>query len=379
MNNIVPKALAYIGKRNTGKTHNLIEQLEFCIQDGYVAIIFDTATQHKNKSILYKAKNMFPDMQIFNHENIDCIETWEDEKRNLSHLTNNVLTGRIIGFDLSHYLELSYEYDDPVMRRDVRNIYKQQVAECLTHISHTALFCQDLVLFFDEIEFIESTCQLLKTFSEKDIGIYCSVHEDSSLGSSIEWFELIRLDYCSKFTNKFINKEEDVLCCSACLDFIFNEIYGIQKIVRKNIVCIADAALILSQGIDIEVFNFNSSLFQAFLRKTDTAHPQAFYEYTQQLADLIASNILVQQRQLTRDNLVFDINSNRCVLLCLSSSVFFGDPSLDGGHFIVATKVYSDFVSIINPGAKAIYFEEAPIKMLMNSLISYGSWRINCK
>lgn len=192
LQDIILKNTAIIGVRESGKTTILKKLIELCSREKYIILVFDSATDHKNKSILIDT--------LSKYNNCNLISSPEKELILFNNIAptsfpyNNIKdsNNEIYLFDVSKYLEEGYETDDLKKRTITRGFYKQLVIQILT-VFLPMLKNKKCIVIMDEIEFTTKVKDIILQYNSFDINFVCSLHEHTSLSTSDKLFKKIFL------------------------------------------------------------------------------------------------------------------------------------------------------------------------------------------
>lgn len=193
VSDFLTKNTAIIGKRESGKTTLLKEILKYCYEFEYTVLLFDSATDHKEKSLLVHAYNKYPDSVI--------IESPEKEKiffdlgpgEEYPYIEVNNTNYLIYGFDVAKYLEEGYETDNLEEREKIRMYYKQLAVQEL-NVMLPLVYKRRTVVIMDEIEFTEDMEKLIQKCSIMNIPVIAALHNEESLSTSHSLFNILSLD-----------------------------------------------------------------------------------------------------------------------------------------------------------------------------------------
>ena len=132
---------AIIGPRESGKTTILKRVLQLAYEEGYTIAIFDSCTDHKDKSILIHAQEKYPEaIYVPSPEKKDILGMCDDPdfKKGFypTRIINENFNKRIFLFDVAKYLEEGYDTEDLVMREKIRLYYKCLVRQELFALAY---------------------------------------------------------------------------------------------------------------------------------------------------------------------------------------------------------------------------------------------------
>ena len=108
-----------IGKRNIGKTTFLIDKIEECINNGKKVALLDSATEHKEKSLIHKFMKSHKNYFLLMPKDIKEIVLENDSENYYQACKNSSIYNKIfenidktLCVDLSYFLERGHEYFD---------------------------------------------------------------------------------------------------------------------------------------------------------------------------------------------------------------------------------------------------------------------------
>lgn len=180
-----------IGERNTGKTTFLKEAIHTAVSSGYCVLLFDSATDHVEKSIfMYCISNFSNYVEIKSPEKEMIVDKEHYTTDFPFHIVNGEKTCNLFLFDVSKYLEEGYLYDDLGKRESIRLLYKVFVNQCLS-IMLNFIEEKKCIVIMDEIEFIPQSYEIIKRFNSKNIYFINCLHSiDNCCQSILSLFNL---------------------------------------------------------------------------------------------------------------------------------------------------------------------------------------------
>lgn len=185
--------IAIIGNRESGKTTLLEKIIEFYTNNNYSIILFDSATDHKTKSLLVKISKKFSCKNIFlSPEKIDIVFS-NINKHSYPFKELKKTTGLLYLFDVSKYLEEGFETENLSKRKKIRNLYKQLVFQIL-FVFFPLIKNDKYVIIMDEIELNKNMQGIIKNYNSKNIFFVAALHEEKNLNNSYHLFEKIYLE-----------------------------------------------------------------------------------------------------------------------------------------------------------------------------------------
>jgi GTPase SAR1 family protein len=197
--NVIPelfldKNTAIIGKRNSGKTTILKKLIEYFHKENYVILLFDSATEHEDKSILIDTIKKYPDTLVVLSPEEDQIQFGNVSIDSYPHKIIAKNPNRAIyAFDVSKFLEKGYETDVLDIRESIRAYYKQLVVQELTIMIPFVYNTKKCVVIMDEIEFNSDMPLMVNRCNIAGMPIINAVHDIKSLGLATSFFEIINL------------------------------------------------------------------------------------------------------------------------------------------------------------------------------------------
>lgn len=189
-----------IGDRNTGKTTWLLNHVKKLTKSNEKIIILDSATEHADKSLLYKVETNFPDVDIVSFNNpVLVIDTGIEFDKYCQMCKNSLIfqtiknsQSHILCIDLSFFLEKGHEFADIgefSLARKYRQLYNnlaQQVAlSCMMLTSEK--FIKEVTVITDEIEFPKNGFDIGK-YQNQDVTFISAVHPENAFGNFYKTF-----------------------------------------------------------------------------------------------------------------------------------------------------------------------------------------------
>ena len=184
-----------VGESNSGKTTFLKKAIDEALKSEYCVLVFDSVTEHADKSIVVYCKNKFHDyveIQSPDKSQITDRKTYTDEYPYL--IIKNNADKQLYLFDVAKYLEEGYLYKDLQQRNDCRLLYKLFVNQCL-NVASNVISERKTIVFMDEIEMIPQIADTIKAYNRKNIYFVDCLHNTDSCSSEvINAFKLYRLN-----------------------------------------------------------------------------------------------------------------------------------------------------------------------------------------
>lgn len=178
-------------------------------------------------------------------------------------------------------------------------------------------------------------------------------------------------DFCSEFP---LPKEESLLCGDACLRVI-QKLYGLvpDDSPPGEKIWIADLAhAILQWGLHAVLFCRPDSLLYRDYCLANTQERESFEGFRALFLYEAAGGLLLQVA-LTVDRLSRHIQSGGIVLLLVDSRTWNNDPSMSGGHYVIAFHEHRGEYLIVNPKKDVIIIEKRGENDVL-SAVEQGGW-----
>lgn len=192
LEDIIITNTSIIGSRESGKTTILKNLIEFCIKENYTILVFDSATDHRNKSILIDTLLKYSNCTLVSSPEKDQIVFNNISLTSFPYNDIKDSNNQFYLFDVSKYLEEGYETDNLEERITTRGFYKQLVIQILT-VFLPMLKNKKCIVIMDEIEFTSNAKDIILDYNNFGINFICSLHEQSSLSTSDELFNKLYL------------------------------------------------------------------------------------------------------------------------------------------------------------------------------------------
>ena len=188
-----------IGTRNIGKTTFLMNKINKAVEMGRNFAILDSATDHRDKSLIFKFIKEHDNFHIISPTNVNDIVVPTDKNNYYSSCLESELfkemlknKNKVICVDLAYFLEKGYEYKDRsdfAMAKKCRLLYNylsQQASVCLMALVNENVL-PNLIVFSDEIEFPKCEFNICEFQSDK-VKFLSSVHPEDATGTFYESF-----------------------------------------------------------------------------------------------------------------------------------------------------------------------------------------------
>lgn len=167
-----------------------------------------------------------------------------------------------------------------------------------------------------------------------------------------------------------IFKDEDTMCGPACVELICKNENKQVTINKNEIWCCSIADILQQTGFNVKVKCFNSRLYNDCFK-----FPNQEFEGFKTIRNFLKNNYIVEEEP-TISNVKNEIKNNKYVIFNVSSKIFNKDNNMTGGHYILATNIKGDIVTIINPRETDFETKRIPIIELIHCIKDFGSWRI---
>ena len=193
-----------IGEREIGKTYYLFNEVSKLVTNGEQLVILDSATEHREKSLLHKVANTYEKSQIVNIDDQDKIVLnrigYNIFKNNYKYFFpfNEIIncSKKILCFDLSYFLEKGHDEYDKTSNINIykyyRNLYNylaEQIVYSLILSSNDGYIdCSHVIM--DEIEFPITNTNI--STLESNIEFLAAVHPENAFGTFYNSFEPIQ-------------------------------------------------------------------------------------------------------------------------------------------------------------------------------------------
>lgn len=186
------KNTAIIGKREAGKTTILKKLIKYCYTNDYTILLFDSATDHADKSLLVDTVKNYVNTIVIQSPSKEEIHFDSVHSDCYPHLEIKKTTYNIYAFDVSKYLEEGYDTDDLVEREAIRKYYKQLVMQELA-VMVPIVSKRRSVVIMDEIEFLPQMKKFLRRYKLLGVPIVTAIHDKKSLSTSSLNFNILTL------------------------------------------------------------------------------------------------------------------------------------------------------------------------------------------
>jgi len=175
---------AIIGKKETGKTTVLRNVIDYCYENDYTILLFDSATDHSEKSILVDTNNKYKDNFVITSPNKEQIIFNGISNDSYPFKLVDKTNSKIYSFDVSKYLKEESEISNLEQINSTRSHYKQLVIQELT-VMLPIVSKKKCVVIMDEIEFIPAMGDIIKKYNSCNIQFLVSVHNSQSIPNAL--------------------------------------------------------------------------------------------------------------------------------------------------------------------------------------------------
>ncbi len=371
---ITEKYNIIFGRHNIGKTYYLLDLFNSYLKiPHYKIIVIDSATEHKNKSLIHKVMKLPINYVYIPTPNINKVVNKDDLKNALNHLypyktisSNNDCD--VFLLDLSFYLEKSLDCKNEDSRNYYFSIYQKLVTQYLCILKH---FFESAIIIMDEIELNSDIIHVMNDW--KNITVFSTIHDISYVGDLIN-YNLINADIELLRMNNYLLKSSRNCCGNFCSEIVASLFY-LKECRRKTpIFWIADiASLLLEHNIPVDLYVNSSRLYDDYKCSLNLNHPGI-----SSLKNFENHGKLIISKKLFVNDIIKTLKCVKCIIFCVSSSVFFNNDKMKGGHFIVVFFHNNDFY-ILNPQKTIASLSIAVISDIVISCIAFGGWYIVCK
>jgi len=182
------KGQAIIANQNTGKTTYLYEKFIEAYDKNRRIIVLDSATDHKEKSLIEKVKSNIPcDFCLIKSCEKALIEFPKHTEFSYPYgITSNLKEG-IFLCDMSLYLENGYNFPIGLSREKERLWYKKLSMQ----VTWVLMQRVDLILM-DEIELVSDSNQVVEKIYRDGLELIVALHELEGLGGLEDMFTITR-------------------------------------------------------------------------------------------------------------------------------------------------------------------------------------------
>ena len=170
----------------------------------------------------------------------------------------------------------------------------------------------------------------------------------------------------------------EILCGSSCVKYVLNSFDKNIGDLNLKMEWITELAICLKEKEirDISILCFKSNLFYDYKYSKNINLKFNGFKFIKKCFEL---KIPIIEIELTKKELVKEIKENKLIILCVQSSVFNNDNSMDGGHFIILKGMVDNMVKVINPRKNKYEYTTRKLEDIIKYCKNYGSWRILIK
>lgn len=185
---------AIIGGRDTGKTTFLLRLAERAIAEGIPVMVIDSATDHTEKSLLYKLRNVYAHTWFPSPSVAKIVEMPTSGGLDQVYPFSEMLclpsgpAGKLLLVDVAYYLELGYETESLPLREERRKLYRLFAAQAAWSFGAYIQGKSSALLLLDEIELTDSYWHLLPKLSRAGCGVWAALHQCAGLAPCEEMF-----------------------------------------------------------------------------------------------------------------------------------------------------------------------------------------------
>lgn len=363
-----------IGRRNSGKTTYLLSCIDaISSSTDKIIVIIDSATEHKDKSLLCKIQQKYGDWLYLQSMSIDELHTADISKLETVRYYDEILNNhnRIILVDVSMFLEHSFDVEDCNERTMIRKLYQYNVYLVLVLVR---AILSNYIVVMDEIEFNDDILDVLEQINYDGNTFINAMHDITYMDDMRNVF-MVNADKYLLNSNCMLAKIEKQLCGNACAEVIAILFYDMDGHRFEDMIWIPEIALFLkSIGISVQLRYYNSSLYKAYVLGNDIYNRGVL-----SLGEYLANDNDILESEITLNTVIDEIDNNRCVLYCVYNRDNIQVSNRSSGHYVVA---YRDAIGdryVLNPGRSRITREHADIDKIVVDCRSHGGWRIICQ
>ena len=180
------KGIVYLGDKNTGKTTRLLNEFSKALLKGKTILIIDSATEHKEKSILVKIQTECKSNKV-------CIDACPEELITFPSITHcsypiSLILNSYVQIylcDVSYYLEKGYDFPEGDLREKQRLLYKKLSMQIIE-----VMLDRVDVIIMDEIELIPESRRLIEAINDRGIELFMALHNECGLCDMSALFQI---------------------------------------------------------------------------------------------------------------------------------------------------------------------------------------------
>lgn len=167
---------------------------------------------------------------------------------------------------------------------------------------------------------------------------------------------------------------KQLYCGSSCVKYIL-ESYGIDtRTLKTDMIWVSELALSLEKNglSNIQIYCYNSKLYTDFTNKEADMNFNGF-KYLKAAQE---QNIPIEERSISVNSFIEEIDRCKYLVLCVESKVFNNDDSMSGGHYIILNGRNGKNIRVINPIKEKYEIKILDINFLIKACKNYGAWRV---
>jgi predicted AAA+ superfamily ATPase len=191
--NFLNKNTAIIGGKETGKTSILKDLVNYFYKQEYIIMLFDSSTKKDENSLLIDSDKKYYHNILIPSPDKEKIYFTDPGSDDYPYFDVNKSNYNIYFFDVSHYLEESYNTSDLEEKELLLCYYKQLVVQELT-VMLPVVAEKRAVIIMDEIDFSPDLDNLIQNFNSLNIQVIAAVNKIESLSTSSTLFNVLNLD-----------------------------------------------------------------------------------------------------------------------------------------------------------------------------------------
>lgn len=366
-----------IGDRDCGKT-TFLKQVIYLAKDScYRIIVFDSATDHVNKSIFVYCKRIFNNYLEIKSPEKEFIDCQNGGKQFPYDFLKDKKLPRICLFDVSRYLEegFLYEVDNP-MRNTTRLLYKKLVVQCLD-VLYEFIYDSKNIVIMDEIEFIPDFENIIKKYNDKDIYFINCLHTEDSCDNNIKSLfdtRIVKRVFPIK-TGVICKKEKEMLCGPACLHYLLNIVQKRKVEIPNDLVWITDIAKYLSElKIEHSLSCHDSLLYNDYIK--GYIHPE--HHGALSINKYLATGKKITIKSFAKEDLLFNRLPDTYFIASVKSKFLDSTRPEDSYHYILVHQTM-DMFTIICPRRTDYSIFSMEIDLFVQMINESGNWIIKIK
>lgn len=167
---------------------------------------------------------------------------------------------------------------------------------------------------------------------------------------------------------------KQLFCGSSCIKYILENYEIDTSLLKYDMIWVSELALSLKKNgfSNLQLYCYNSRLYNDFVNKKVDLNFDGF----KYLKEMQEQNILIEERNVSINSFIEELDSCKYLILCVESKVFNNDDSMNGGHYIILTDRYGENVKVINPIKDKYEIKILNLNFLIESCKNNGAWRI---